>query len=123
MAKTEDPGTLHFHTGLVGLAVTSAALPWARQPLPWVIWAALGLVALLGTFGHFLLIMVYRRAPVAVLTPYLYLQIAFATLGGWLVFAHVPDAWSLAGITLVAFCGVFGTWLTGREVLAHRRLE
>ena len=123
MAKTEDPGTMHFYTGLVGLVATSAALPWAWQLLPWAIWAALGLMALLGTFGHFMLIMAYSRAPVAVLTPYLYLQIAFATLGGWLVFAHVPDAWSLAGIALVAFCGVFGTWLTGREVLARRRLE
>jgi drug/metabolite transporter (DMT)-like permease len=60
---------------------------------------------------------------VAVLTPYLYLQIAFAALAGWLVFAHVPDAWSLAGIALVAVGGVFGTWLTGRELLARQRLE
>ena len=123
MAKTEDPGTMHFYTGLVGLVVTSAALPWAWRLLPWSLWAALGLMALLGTFGHFMLIMAYSRAPVAVLTPYLYLQIAFATLGGWLVFAHVPDAWSLAGITMVAICGVFGTWLTGREAQARRRLQ
>ena len=122
MAKTEDAGTMHFYTGLVGLLVTSTALPWAWQLLPGTVWAAIGLMALLGTFGHFMLIMAYSRAPVAVLTPYLYLQIAFATLGGWLVFAHVPDAGSLAGITLMAFCGVFGTWLNGREVLARRRL-
>ncbi len=122
-AKTEDPGTMHFYTGLVGLVASSVALPCAWQPLPGANWAAIGLMALLGTFRHFMLIMAYSRAPVAVLTPYMYLQIAFATLGAWLVFAHLPDAWSLAGITLVAFCGVFGTWLTGREVLARRRLE
>lgn len=122
LAKTEDAGTMHFYTGLAGLIVTSAALPWAWQPLPGVIWAALALMALLGTFGHFMLIIAYSRAPVAVLTPYLYLQIAFATLGGWFVFAHVPDAWTLAGIALVAFCGVFGTWLTGCEVQARKRL-
>jgi drug/metabolite transporter (DMT)-like permease len=75
------------------------------------------------TLGHFMLIVSLTRAPVVVLTPYLYLQIAFATLGGWLVFSHVPDAWSLSGIALVAVSGVFGTWLTGREVLARRRLE
>jgi drug/metabolite transporter (DMT)-like permease len=123
MARTEDPGTMHVYTGLVGLVVTSAALPLAWQALPWTIWAAIGLMGLLSTLGHFLLIMAYTRAPVAVLTPYLYLQIAFATLGGWLVFSHVPDAWSLAGIALIAVCGVFGTWLTGRELLARRRLE
>jgi drug/metabolite transporter (DMT)-like permease len=123
MALTEDPGTMHVYTGLVGLVVASAALPLAWQALPWQIWAAIGLMGVLSTLGHFLLIIAFTRATVAVLTPYLYLQIAFATLGGWLVFSHVPDAWSLAGIALIAVGGVFGTWLTGRELLARRRLE
>jgi drug/metabolite transporter (DMT)-like permease len=123
MARTEDPATMHFYTGLVGLVLTSAALPLVWQPLPWTTWAAMSLMGVFSTLGHFLLIMAYTRTPVAVLTPYLYLQIAFATLGGWIVFAHVPDAWSLAGIALVAVSGVFGTWLTGREILARRRLE
>jgi drug/metabolite transporter (DMT)-like permease len=122
MARTEDPGTMHVYTGLVGLVVTSAALPFAWQALPWPIWAAIGLMGVFSTLGHFLLIVAFRRTPVAVLTPYLYLQIAFASLGGWLVFSHVPDAWSLAGITLIAIGGVFGTWLTGREALARKRL-
>lgn len=122
MARTEDPATMHFYTGLVGLVLTSAALPLVWRALPWTTWAAMSLMGVFSTLGHFLLIMAYTRTPVAVLTPYLYLQIAFATLGGWIVFAHVPDAWSLAGIALVAVSGVFGTWLTGREILA-RRLE
>lgn len=121
MARTEDPGTMHFYTGVTGLVVTSAGLPLAWQALPAGIWFALLLMGILGTLGHFLLIMAYARAPVAVLTPYLYLQIAFGTLGGWVVFAHVPDAWALTGIALVAVSGVFGTWLTGREILAGRR--
>lgn len=123
MARTEDAGTMHVYTGLVWLVLMSVALPFAWQALPWTIWAAIGLMGVLSTLGHFLLIMAYTRAPVAVLTPYLYLQIAFGTLGGWLVFAHVPDAWSFAGIALVAISGVFGTWLTGREVLARRQRE
>jgi drug/metabolite transporter (DMT)-like permease len=118
-----DPGTTHFYTGLVGLLVTTAALPAAWQPLPWGTWLALVLMGILGTLGHFLLIVAYRRASVAVLTPFLYLQIAFATLGGWLVFAHVPDEWALLGIGLVAVSGVAGTWITAREVLCRRRLE
>ena len=95
MARTEDPGAMHFYTGLVGLVLT--------------------------TLGHFMLIMAHTRTPVAVLTPCLCLQIGLAALGGGLVFAHVPDAWSQAGIALVAVSGVFGTWLTGREVLARGR--
>jgi len=115
LARTDDAGTMHFYTGLTGLAVTSAALPFAWQVLPGAIWALLLLMGLIGTLGHFLLILAYGRAPVVVLTPYLYLQIGFAALGGWLVFGHVPDDWALLGIGLVTLCGVFGTWLTARE--------
>ncbi len=118
MARTEDAGTMHFYTGLVGLLVTSAGLPLAWQALPLTIWIAVGVVGVLGTLGHILLIMAYGRAPVAVLTPYLYLQIGFGGLCGWLAFGHVPDGWSWTGITLVAVSGVFGTWLTGHEALA-----
>jgi drug/metabolite transporter (DMT)-like permease len=123
MARTEDPGTMHFYTGLVGLVATTAGLPLAWQPLPSSTWLALVLMGVLGTFGHFFLIVAYRRAPVAVLTPFLYLQIAFATLGGWLVFAHVPDDRALLGIALVAVSGVAGTWITAREVLGRRRAD
>lgn len=119
LAKTEDPRTMHFYGGLAGFALSSLALPFVWQPLPWAIWGALVLLGAISTLGHFLLILAYGRAPVAVLTPYLYLQIAFASLGGWLVFAHLPDTWSLAGIALVSCCGVFGTWLTARETGAQ----
>ncbi|HEY0885815.1 MAG TPA: EamA/RhaT family transporter, partial [Ramlibacter sp.] len=45
----------------------------------------------------------------------LYTQIAFAMLGGWLVFSHVPDGWSLLGMAAIAVCGAGGAWLTVRE--------
>ncbi len=35
--------------------------------------------------------------------------------GGWLVFAHTPDAASLLGMALMAACGAAGAWLTLRE--------
>ena len=47
--------------------------------------------------------------------PYLYAQIGFAMLGGWLVFSHVPDGLSLLGMLLIAACGAGGAWLTVRE--------
>ena len=56
-----------------------------------------------------------KKPPPRAFTPYLYAQIAFAMLGGWLVFRYVPDGWSLVGIALIAVCGGFGAWLTVRE--------
>ena len=65
-------------------------------------------IGALGAVGHYLLIVAYSRAQASTLTPFLYFHIGFATLGGWLVFGHVPDRWSLLGIAVIATCGIGG---------------
>ena len=116
LARTEDPVTMHLYTGWTGTAVATLALPfaWTALPNPWL-WAGLCFMVLMGTIGHFLLILAYYRAPAATLTPYLYTQIGFAMVGGFLVFSHVPDAPSVVGIVMIASCGAAGAWLTLRE--------
>ena len=116
MARTEDPVTMHLYTGWVGTALATLALPsvWTHLRDPWL-WAGLCFMGLMGTVGHFLLILAYRNAPAASLTPYLYSQIAFAMLGGWIAFSHVPDGWSIVGMVLIAACGAGSAWLTVRE--------
>ena len=73
------------------------------------------LIGLMGTVGHFLLILAFARAPASTLSPYLYAQIAFAMAGGWLVFNHVPDRPALMGMALIAVCGTTAAWLTARQ--------
>ena len=116
LARTEKPVTMHFYTGWVGTLIATVPLPFVWTALPdghW--WAVLCLMGFMGTVGHFFLILAYQRAPASTLTPYLYSQIAFAMLGGWLMFSHVPDAASLIGMALIAVCGAAGAWLTVRE--------
>ncbi|MDQ5897482.1 MAG: hypothetical protein QG612_1568 [Pseudomonadota bacterium] len=114
LARTEDPATTHFYTGLTGSLVTSAALPWCWQALSPAGWALMVLLGALSSSGHFLLILGYTRAQAAMLTPFLYFQIVFATLVGWVWFDHAPDAMTLAGIAIIAGCGMTGTWLASR---------
>jgi len=116
LAQTENPLTMHFYTGWVGTLLASVAVPFAWTALPsWEWWALLCLMGFMGTVGHFMLILAYQRAPASTLTPYLYAQIAFAMLGGWLIFSHVPDRFSLIGMAMIAVCGAAGAWLTVRE--------
>ena len=116
LAQTENPLTMNFYSGWVGALIASLALPFAWAALPsWHWWALLGLMGLMGTVGHFMLILAFQRAPASTLTPYLYAQIGFAMLGGWLVFSRMPDAVSLVGIGLIAICGAAGAWLTVKE--------
>ena len=122
LAASDDTGTTHFYTGCVGAVMGTLALPFFWQTIPaWPYWALMLLIALFSNLGHLCLILGYSRAPVAVLTPYLYLQIAFAMLGGWLVFAQAPDAISVVGIGVIALCGAAGTWVAARE--RHRDIR
>jgi drug/metabolite transporter (DMT)-like permease len=116
LAKTEDPITMHLYTGWVGTLLASLALPFVWASLPsWSLWGWLVLMGVAATVGHFMLILAYQKAPAATLTPYLYAQIAFAMVGGWIAFSHVPDSWSMVGMAMIAVCGAVGAWLTARE--------
>ncbi|MDO9504791.1 MAG: DMT family transporter [Hydrogenophaga sp.] len=116
MARTEDPMTMHFYTGWVGALMASLALPFVWQVIPDArTFALLCLIGLMGTVGHFLLILAFARAPASTLTPYLYTQIGFAMLCGWAVFGHAPGPLELAGIGMIVLCGATASWLTARD--------
>ncbi|WP_296509751.1 DMT family transporter [Rhodoferax sp.] len=116
MARTEDPMTMQFYTGWTGAAIAALALPFVWAPIEsHAVWGGLLLMGFLGSLGHFIFIQAFKRAPAAVLMPYMYAQIAFAMLGGWLMFSHVPDRWTLVGMGLIAVCGAAGAWLTAHE--------
>jgi drug/metabolite transporter (DMT)-like permease len=116
LARDEDPGTMHFYTGCVALVVAAVMLPFAWQtPGTITLWLLLLGVGILGTMGHYLLILSYGRSSPATLSPYLYTQIAFASVAGWLVFAHAPDFYAVAGILVIAACGIVGTQLRAKS--------
>lgn len=116
LSGDENPYTTHFYTGLVGALVMTPTLLWSWRTdallshWPWFV-----VVGFFGTFGHLMLIRAFNRASAVVLTPYLYTQIAFATLLGWWAFSHVPDAWAWVGIGVIAASGIGSGLLTARE--------
>ena len=117
MARTEDAMTTQFYTTWVGTALTSLPLFWFWVPVTEMrVLLELVLMGAAGATGHFLLILAFERSPAGALMPYMYAQIAFAMLGGWLVFDHVPDQLSVLGMGLIAVCGTAGGWLTVYEL-------
>jgi len=122
LSGDENPYTTHFYTGLVGaLVMTPVVLfAWDTQSLldhwPWFV-----VLGFFGTFGHLMLIRAFNRASAVVLSPYLYTQIAFATLLGWLAFSHVPDALAWAGMAAIAASGVGNALVSIREASVKRQ--
>lgn len=124
LSGEENPYTTHFYTGLTGTLFMTpvAALYWDTTAFlahwPWFM-----LLGFFGTFGHLMLIWAFIRASAVVLTPYLYSQIAFATLFGWLFFQHVPDGWAWLGIAVIAASGVGNAVLSVYELREARGVK
>jgi drug/metabolite transporter (DMT)-like permease len=114
LAPDVEAGTMHLYSGLFSMLLVSLALPWGWQwPPSWEIWVLVLLLSLFSTVGHYMMILAYGLAGPATLSPFLYFQLAFATLGGWLVFSHAPNAWAWLGMALIALCGIASTRLPG----------
>jgi drug/metabolite transporter (DMT)-like permease len=105
---SEDSRVLLFYPAVVGTVMMSAGLPWygSAVEMPWADVALVVATGLLGTLGHFLFILAFQRAPASALTPFTYTQLVWATLVGWLAFGTFPDAWTLAGMAVIAGSGL-----------------
>jgi drug/metabolite transporter (DMT)-like permease len=104
MSVTENTVTMLFYTALVGTVSMSLAAPlyWdGPMPNPW---QALGIASLgiYGGTGHLLMTRAFRHAPASTLSPFLYTQLIWAIVFGWMVYDHLPDLLSIAGMAVIA---------------------
>ena len=127
LAGAESPFTTHFWTGFVGTVVLWPLLLAAAavqgldatlallHRLPASAWLLMGVVGLFGTTGHLFLILALGKARTATLMPFVYAQIAFASVIGVVFFDHVPDHWAWVGMAVIAACGAASAALNMRR--------
>ena len=65
------------------------------------------LLGLCGGLGHYLLALAHRYAPATVLAPFLYQQVVYMAIFGYLVFGDVPAAEVWAGAVIVIASGLY----------------
>jgi drug/metabolite transporter (DMT)-like permease len=108
LARTDSSETTLFYSNLVGFAFMSFVLPpfWSTPTDPLVIFLMVAIGAF-GSFGHFLLILGHRLAPAPILAPFVYTQLVWMISLGYLVFGNLPNAWTLAGATIVIASGLY----------------
>lgn len=108
LAASERTLALLFYSALIGAICFGITLPWmlygeAPTLLQIGLFASLGVSAGL---GHYCFTAAHRFAPSSVLAPVNYLHLVWAGLLGWLVFGHIPEAWAIVGMIIVAAAGV-----------------
>lgn len=116
MAATESPQAMQLLSacGATLVLAVPALLHWQAPPDART-WAVVALCGLTGGLGHLFVAMAHRYASASVLGPFLYQQILYMTLWGWLVFRQVPDAFVVAGALVVVASGLYLLWLEMRH--------
>ncbi|QJQ94182.1 MULTISPECIES: DMT family transporter [Halomonadaceae] len=105
--RADHPLTSLFYAGLAGALVSCAVVPWFWTPI------ALGdaplflAVGVLGAVSQLALIMAMRCAPASLVSPFLYLQIVWASAAGYLVFGDAPQLTTYLGAVLIIAAGIF----------------
>ena len=117
LASADSSETTMVYSGLAGTVALLPALPfvWSAPAAPGV-WVALVAIGFFGALGHWLLILAHRLAPATVLAPFIYSQLIWMVLLGWLVFDQLPDRWTFAGGAIVVSSGLY---LLYRERVRH----
>lgn len=107
MSRTESPLTTLTHSALIGFGLLSLAVPFLWTPVTPAIVAMGMFVGLSSTMGHWLIVLAYRHADASLLAPFSYIQLLWATLFGLVVFAVLPDLWTLVGAVIIAGSGLY----------------
>ncbi len=101
LSQTEAPLTMIVYLGLIGTVVSAvpAILVWRTPTLP-----ELGLLLLLGAVSNLsqvCMIRGYRIGEASALAPFEYARLPLAALYGYLLFAELPDLYTLLGASII----------------------
>jgi drug/metabolite transporter (DMT)-like permease len=122
LSRVDDAVTTNFLSALVATVVLSV-LMWVSQAetLPEIAkvhftsWLLVVMMATIATCGQLMMLQALKRAPLSILTPFSYGQLAFAALFSWLLFGQVPDTWMAIGMCVIALSGIGTVLMHGRK--------
>ena len=108
LSDTDDASTTLSYTAITGAILLTLVVPfvwvWPASPLDAAMLAGLGLWA---AAGEFAVIKAFEAAPGAVVAPFQYTSIVWATFYGFVLFADLPDAWTLVGAAILIASGLY----------------
>lgn len=94
-------------TGVVGLGVLTALVPFHWTPVDAEGAFHLFLLACFGVGGHGLLIKALSLAPASVLQPFSYVGLVWAVLFGYLFFGDLPATGTVIGASVIVASGLY----------------
>jgi drug/metabolite transporter (DMT)-like permease len=108
LAAYDSPETIQYLPAIIA-AIGLAPFAIAAWEMPDTVleWTVACLMGVLGATGHYLLALAHRYAPATVIAPFLYQQVFYMALFGYLVFGDVPHAAVWVGAAIVISSGLY----------------
>ena len=108
LAADDRPEASNFLSALIAVIVIAPfALAEWRAPDTAVQWLVVAATGLAGGLGHYLLALAPRYAPASTISPFIYTQILYMVLLGYLVFGDVPRSAVVLGGAVVIGSGLY----------------
>jgi drug/metabolite transporter (DMT)-like permease len=120
MGSHDKPLTTLFYSTVVGLLLSSLALPFVWRPATVADWALMAIMGALSIAGQYLLIAGLVRGAASLLAPFSYSQMVWSTLLGYFVFATVPTSWTWYGAAIIIASGIY---IAHREQMRRRAAD
>ena len=112
LTRYEKPGVIVLWQALtVTVLSLPMALPHWQQPSA-AQWAGFAITGVLGSLGHYCLTRAFHTADISATQSLRFLDLVWASLLGWLVFADVPSSATWAGALVILLSTV---WIARRE--------
>jgi drug/metabolite transporter (DMT)-like permease len=107
ISHRSDPLNMLFYTALVGAVAMTVIVPFDWQTPTAEQWGMLVAVGFLGGLGHYAIIKAYQRSEAALVAPFAYTEIIWATSLGFLFFGDFPDLFTFLGTAIIIASGVY----------------
>jgi len=107
LARVDSNDTTLFYSNFVGAAVMLPVVPFFWHMPDLFQFGLMMMAGALASFGHYMLIVAHRHAPASVLSSFIYSQLVWVVMLGYVVFGDVPDGYTLAGASIVIASGLY----------------
>ncbi|MGE0802598.1 MAG: DMT family transporter [Lautropia sp.] len=122
LAATDRPESSNFLSALGATAVMAPfALAVWQTPASALEWLVIASTGIAGGLGHYLLAWAPRFAPASTISPFLYQQILYLSLLGYLVFGDLPRPAVVLGALIVIGSGLYLVYRERRVVVVTPR--
>lgn len=104
--------------GASGLLLLVLPFVWITPPDART-WALLGLIAVTAGLAEFLMMKALEIGASVAVAPVQYSHILWTTFYGWLLFAQLPDRWTVLGSALIVATGIYAIHLERKAARAR----